>query len=257
VSRLTGHRPEITADVLARLPERLPSSAPVALLAAAGAVTAAVLTWAGAIDSTMPSVEAFPPSTDGSLPGAGPPAATAPPASDWYTERPPAVFPCTVPVRVVLDPGRGGTLLEDDLRVTVSAVAHASGRPIVYAGLEDPAPAGSPPAQTVVVTVVPDNTAFAGTGHESALAVGGDSYRAGVIHDGYVQIAEDTMPARGDVAGGLRPLLAHELMHALGVGTHSSSTNDLMYPSLSPGQRLVFGAGDLRALAAVGCPQHP
>lgn len=250
MSRVTALRDELTMGLRRRLPERAPS--PVLTVTAVAAV-------AGLIATTV-SLSAFP------IPGAVPVGLAAPPSgqstrsqrptppSDWSPPALPATFSCATPVRVVLDPDGGGAALHGDVRAAITAVSQASRRPIVDAGISPGATSAPHQAQTIVVSVVPDNSFFPGSDTANALAVGGDSYSDGVIHDGYVEIAANTMPPRGDVAGGVRPLLAHELMHALGVDVHSTSPNDLMYPSLSPRQRLIFGAGDLRALAAVGCP---
>lgn len=244
---LAAQRTELAMELRSRLPEQLPPRATMSVVAVLAAPLLAAAFW------SLPLLTADVSRPDVLTPGSGPAAGAPLPNSDWFPTSIPAVYPCDEPVRVVLDPDGGGPAVEDDLRIVVDALAQASGRHIVYAGSDRGASDVPEPAQTIVITTVPDSSAFEGAGHDDALAVGGIVRRDGVVHHGFVMLAADTLPPPGDVPGGLRPLLAHELMHALGVDTHSSSPHDLMYPALRSQQRLVFGDGDLRALAAVGC----
>jgi hypothetical protein len=237
-----GRIDELTAAVRDELPEtetgKRAAAAGVLVVGAALTVGALVV---GLLPATQVAVATTP-----TMASPSPSVTEEIPASDWTPPPQEYVFACD-PIGVVLDPDMGGDVLAPDVQAAVSAVGAAAGRELFFVGTGS---TEAVPPQTITVALVPTAADF-GPGHADALAVGGYTATGGVIRSGHVEIAADTLPPSGDVAGGARVVLAHELAHALGVG-HSSDPDDVMFPTLDRTRSLVFGEGDLRALGQVG-----
>lgn len=160
----------------------------------------------------------------------------------------PVRWPCGVPVSVNIE-GQAPAGSESALAQSVAMLRDASGLDLRAGDLANGAGA-------ITVRYAPAGTAV-GDLHLDAdpeLGVGGPSWSArdGVIRSGEVLIRSDSSITDPLSATGRRVLL-HELGHALGLGHAAAGLPEVMGSTTGADDSDKLGAGDLSALARVGC----
>lgn len=153
----------------------------------------------------------------------------------------PVAWSCAAPIEVTLvgDSPEGA---HDVLILAVDELRAASHLPMVVSA---PTPAGLRVDPSGRITV-----SFASVDAPDVLGRGGPIWDGqGTISAGNVTIQPTVDPTtpRG------RHVLMHELAHAVGLG-HAEVEDALMAPKTGPSARATLEAGDLHALAEVGCP---
>lgn len=216
---------------------------------AVGVVGAAAVATGGAV-GTLNTVTV--PNTGGSASSMpAPRVAAAWPPSTW-----PATFTCAHPVTVFYNPSRAPEPAAPDLTHAVAVLAAASHRALLYGGQTQATDSGqlsTPTRPAILVRWVPTPAELPGSPTADTLAVGGGVSEGTRLLSGYVDIAAQGHVPDGSGPGDLQTLAEHELLHSLGVDSHSPSTADLMYPVLLPTRGPQLGRGDRQAAAETGC----
>lgn len=169
---------------------------------------------------------------------------------DFAVERTPdgevVAWSCDEPILVATHgvvPSGAQAALEE----VVTLVADSSGLPLVVG---DP---GSKADITVYYAALGTARGGIEIKDEDALGLGGAYFRGAQIIRGTV-IVRDDLPSTHPGTDAGRAVLAHELLHSLGLG-HVERADQLMAPVIARNPSLSLGAGDRAGLTLVGCPR--
>lgn len=157
----------------------------------------------------------------------------------------PVRWACGVPITVATS-GEVPEGTQSALTDVVELLAEASGLGLTVG------PAGSS-ADISVFYAAPgaDRNGMRVTG-EKTLGVGGPTYRGTQIVSGTVVIRNDSTRTDPETPAG-RTVLAHEIVHTLGLRHAQQHTGALMTPTLAPNPNPTLAPGDLAGLTQVGC----
>ena len=167
----------------------------------------------------------------------------------------PARFVCSRPLVVRYSPRGAPVGIEPDLQRAVAAVGTALHRTVGYRRTDSALSLHDVlggRVHTILVHWVTTTRDLAASGPSDTIATGITVRSGRRLLAGEVLLAADAPPPPDR----LEIVLRHELAHAVGVNYHSADPRDLLFFRLDRAKAPIWGPGDMRALAAVGCQSH-
>ncbi|MGH9073913.1 MAG: matrixin family metalloprotease, partial [Acidimicrobiales bacterium] len=152
------------------------------------------------------------------------------------------------------------------VQADIAQVSSATGIPFVYDGTTSELPSttrsayqpslyGDRWAPILVAWERPGQTDFLVPGASEAGDGGSEEILGGSVPQyvsGEVALnADDSMPLGPGDNPSWTTVLLHEMGHVMGLG-HTQSTDEIMYPTISPQSPSAYGAGDLAGLSRLG-----